>query len=392
MRSLLVGAVAAAVVMPLSVVVPQAAASARPGPGTARGAVEARVGDLTTRTAGTPGTGARRLTSATVRQDLYADRVTGTFVLDAAPTGPSTTSYLRVGFGHTDDAGTCVGDQQYYTDTLSPADGFTRSGRTLTLARTDSRAGYMDWDCAFALLDADLDGEQSSIHSVLGGSLRDVATRPDLAVTKVQLLGKGRIGLVRGVWTTLEVTVGNRGTGDSTGTVVTGAGKGVKVRRAGLGTIRDDDTGTARVQVKLVGTRATRVRVTASGGGDRATRTVRVRKVAPPAGPTPGRYAGAGGDVKFDVVKGRVTGFRIRTVTTCGAFPDVPTTTVVTYDFPTVRIARNGIVDARQKGRLFSAYLRLRIARGTVTQARFQYFGPSWCRASESFTARRVGG
>ncbi|MEO9323091.1 hypothetical protein ABFT23_06340 [Nocardioides sp. C4-1] len=376
-------------VAPLVVALAAVTLAVLPGSPAAAALIDARVGALTFRP-DAPGTGARRLASASVRQDLYLDRVSGTFVLDAEPVA-GTTSYLRVTFGHLDAGRSCQGDLELRTDTTSPSNGFTRSGRTLRLVATERRFGYQDWDCAFAVLDLDTNGDASdgSVRSVLIGELTDVPARPVLAVTGVQLLDARALRLVRGVWTTIEVTVANRGRADAARVVLRGSGRGVQVRPTPVGVVRDDDDTTVQVRVRLTGKRATTLRLTASGGGATASRSVRVARAKAPARPRPGTYRSADGDTTFSVSGGKIRGFRVRTTTRCGGYPDIPTTTYNTYSFRTVGVPRNGIVVAKEKGRLYTARLQLRIAGGKVTQGRFSYAGPAACFAVERFTASR---
>jgi len=94
--------------------------------------------------------------------------------------------------------------------------------------------------------------------------------------------------------------------------------------------------------------------------------------------------------VRFTIGAGRVRGFSVTTRTACGVV-GVPTYTQNTYNFPTTRIARRGIVDAQQRKALFTVSLRLRVAGGKVTSGSFAYSGPAGCSATESFTATRRG-
>ena len=77
--------------------------------------------------------------------------------------------------------------------------------------------------------------------------------------------------------------------------------------------------------------------------------------------------------------------------TRCGIAPDPYTYTTNTYDFPTVKIPRNGIVQARSRGSNYGVSLRLRIVGGKVTRGLFNYAGPAACSAASSFEARRIG-
>ena len=141
------------------------------------------------------------------------------------------------------------------------------------------------------------------------------------------------------------------------------------------------------IEVKLTAkTRKTRLRLVASWASVEAGRKVTVRRVAPPARPKPGSYRSTDGSVNLTVTTGKpqVSGFTVRTTTDCGT---IPTTT--TYDFPRTAIPRNGIVDAMERGDLFTTALQLRFSGGKATDGYFSYSGPGGCSANETFTVRR---
>jgi hypothetical protein len=355
--------------------------------------IDARVGNLTSRPSGLPGTGARRLTSAKVRQDLVADRVSGTFVLDAAPT-ESTRSHLRVSFGHL-DGNNCQADIEKNSDTLTTTAGFSRSGRTITMNVAESQAGYEDWDCAFAALTDNLQVPPTTTYSVLIGALRNVYAQPELRVQAPQLLRSKKLKLVRGVWTTLEVDVKNVGRADAGKVLLTGRGKGLKVKQArGRYALSAGSTDTVRLRVKLVKKlRRTKLKLVGRASGVTARRSSAVRRVNPPARPKPGRYASRN-NVKFRITTGRtpkVSGFRVYAQTTCGGYPDFPIITMNHYDFPTTKIGRNGIVDRVVYRDLYTVRLQLLVRGGKVTRGYFRYGGPNRCRSVKTFTAKRVG-
>jgi hypothetical protein len=354
--------------------------------------VDARIGTLTQR--GGSATGARRLTSASVRQDLVRDRVSGTFVLAAEP-GAATSSYLRVNFGHLDGSN-CQGAVEFHTLTTgTPSAGFTKSGRTFTLNQAEAQAGWENWDCAFAALTDDLLSPPTATYSILGGPLSNVYAQPVLRIQPPELLRSKKIKLVRGVWTTLEVDVKNVGRADAAPVLVTGKGKGLKVKKArGRFPLYDGSTDTVRLRVQLVkNKRKTKLKLTARASGATARNSTAVRKVSPPARPKPGRYASKNG-VNFRITAGRkpkVTGFRVYSQTYCGAYPDIPTVTMNYYDFPKSTIGMNGIVDGLDRGELYTARLQLLVKGGKVTRGYFRYGGPNWCRSTKTFTAKRVG-
>jgi hypothetical protein len=213
---------------------------------------------------------------------------------------------------------------------------------------------------------------------------------PVLTVTSVELLDSRKIRLVRGVPTILVVDVDNTGEADAQSVRLTGKGKGLKVKKTAPEAVRADGTATYRIQVTLTGKKATKLKLVASDGGVTAKRKVKVKPQAPPAPPKPGSYRSESGSVTFTVTRARkIQGFLTQTLTTCGGYPDPLTYTTNTYDFPTVKIPRNGIVQALDKGGNYSVRLQLLIKGGKVTKGRFNYYGPARCFAVESFTAKR---
>ena len=154
-------------------------------------------------------------------------------------------------------------------------------------------------------------------------------------------------------------------------------------------------SGSAEIQVKLVGDKPkAKLDLTAAWGLASGSSKVVVRRAAPPRPPTPGSYRSKDGAVTFSITNGRpkLTGFRVRTQTTCGGYGTIPTYTMDTYDFPKTTVPRNGIVDSREsKDGLYGVSLQLRVVGGKVTKGRFSYGGPGTCRALEVFTAKRSG-
>lgn len=353
--------------------------------------VDARHGNLTVRPAGMPTSSvpARQLASAKVTQDLVKDRVRATVVLRGIPT-TATNAQVHVEFGNAVD-NSCHGDVGLSSPTHSGlSSGFTREGRTITLSKAVSEAGYMDWDCAFvAITDP---GAQTTYDAVVGG-LTNVMARPRLKVATVQLLRKNvrTVKLVRNVWTVLEVRVKNPSRVATTKVVLRGSGKGLRVKTVRIGKIYDDSSALARLRVKLTRKKATTLKLKVVGsGGAEATRKVGVASTKAPPRPAAGHYKSEDGRLSFRIKKGRVVGFRSQQWTTCGGYPDLPTSSWVTYDFPRTVVPRNGIVDARQKHELFTAGLQMKVAGKKATQGYFFYSGPNRCFASSKFTARRV--
>ncbi|KRF13953.1 hypothetical protein ASG90_14185 [Nocardioides sp. Soil797] len=355
--------------------------------------VDARTATLTSHPSGLPEAGsaqARRIASAKVTQDLVHDRLKATITLRATPTS-ATNSEVRVEFGNV--VGTsCHGDVGVSSPTYTGlSSGFTRSGRTITLNKAVSEAGYMDWDCAFVA--TTVPGGSTTYDAVLG-ELKEVLAKPKLTIPAVQLLRKNvkKVKLVPKVWTVLEVKVKNPSRVSATKVVVRGGGKGLRVKNVKLGKVHDDSSASARVRVKLTRKKTTTLTLKVTGsGGTKATRKVRVSPTKAPTRAVSGTYKSKDGRTRFTIKKGRLVGFYTQQWTTCGGYPDFPTTSWVAYDFPRTAVPRSGIVDARQKHRLFTAGLQMKVVGKKVTRGHFFYSGPNRCFASSAFTARRVG-
>lgn len=353
----------------------------------------ARTGDLSARPDGLPSTSepARQLKSAVVRQDLANGRLTGTFVLNAAPS-TATTADLHVSFGSLAGS-TCEARVDVSTPTAgSLAEGFTQSGSTLTLSTEGiAEASYADWDCAFAALTvAGQPPAPGTAYDVLIGALDDVYGKPKLQIENVELLRSKvkRLKLVRKVWTTVDVTVKNAGGAPAPDVRVSGKGNGLKVKAAKIDGIAEGGTSSGEVRVKLTANRRRTLKLVARSGDATASRRIAVAPVPPPPRPVPGEYRSKDGSVTFRIAKGKVIGWRGYMQTRCGGFPDLPRYTMNTYDFPKTRVARNGIVDARDRGELYGAGLEMKVAGSRVTNGYFFYSGPDRCFASTRFTAK----
>ena len=119
--------------------------------------------------------------------------------------------------------------------------------------------------------------------------------------------------------------------------------------------------------------------------------SVKVRRRPAPAAPQAGRWSSK--DVSFTVRGGKVRGFAINTQTTCGGYPDLPTTTNNNYSFQTVKIPRNNEVVGTERGNqggdaAYSAYLDLEFVSRTKVKGKFTYSGPARCTAVAGFTAK----
>jgi hypothetical protein len=370
---------------------PRSSTSADAGPAAAP--VVARTARLSFRPQGYPTTNmaARRLRSATVAQNLRRGRFSGTFVLWAAPR-PATAATLRVFFGNLTGNNDCQAEIELATPTMGAMRrGFARSGARITLNRAADAARYGDYDCAFAALTAV--GARSPIYDVRINELTNVYGKARLGISAVELLrAKVRtLRLVPGTWTKIDVTVRNTGAAGAAGIIVSGSGRGLVVGRTRLGALRPGDSSTVELGVKLTGRGSRNLRLTARSPRYGAARTVTAVPIAPPAPPAAGTYRGHNGRVRFSIRNGRVIGWRAFVMTTCGAYPDIPTTTFNWYDFPARTIPRNGIVDSRVRADLYTVELEVRVSGTRVTRGHFTYRGPNWCRGSISFDANRVG-
>ncbi|GAA1936700.1 hypothetical protein [Nocardioides hwasunensis] len=360
----------------------------------------ARDGTLTIRPPGTPSGSSQpsqRLESAVVRQDVDNWRVSAIVVLQAAP-GPD--ARLNIGFG-TGSPESCVIDTIFSTSTASDLSaGFTRSDRTITLDTDSTRAFTEDWTCAGVATGSAADGT----YDQLTGALSDVYGQPELSIDAVQLLDEPvrRLSLVRGVWTTLEVTVSNAARFTAPEVQVGGGGAGLQVKPATYEVInRNGGQGTVRIPVRLTGKKKqTTLRLSASSRDTTTTRDVAVKQVAAAKRPVDGRYRvtvrGSKAQVGFRIKKGAVTGFkgtgfRMR----CQPPGDYATYRTVGLRFPKkVKVSKAGLVDAThrwQKGNAsYHADLRMRVTGSKVTQGSFTYV-TGWCVVDADFAAKRVG-
>ncbi len=359
--------------------------------------VVARSAELTSRVVDS-GTGALRIAKASVRQDRLRDRVHATVVLDGVPDA-ATAATLVVAFGPIEEGQCQLNDfsdaNQYASPTFgSPAEGWSRNGRTFRLDLSDEAAGFQPWECAGAILV--VGGENLSF---LGGNLKDHYMKPKLRIGKPKILErtvKGKLRLVRGTAHTIRVQVNSRNQADAYRTVITGRGRGLKVGRVREGLFYGESERSIRLVVRPVARRVGPLvlRVSSRNGGT-VRRKVPVRLVRPPARPRPGAYRSADGDITFRITAGkraRVKGFRIHTRTRCGGYGEFPTYTWNYYNFPGRAIGGGGVLDGNQRTRLYSVSLGLKAIGRRVTEGRFSYgVFAAPCSAFESFSARRVG-
>ena len=253
---------------------------------------------------------------------------------------------------------------------------------------TDDLASAAGWNCAVLLVD---DGTGATPYDAFVTTLDVVTATPQLGVKAPK-----RDRLVKKVWTRIPVTVTNASPEgiDARDVAVTGAGKGVKVRKAEIGSLDGQDDTDVDLWVRLTKPKA-KLKVVVTGQGQAlAKATVKLRQRPAPAPPRAGTWSANG--VDFTVRGGKVRGFRIHTQTTCGGYPGIPTTTNNTYSFQTERIPRNNEVVGTERGNqggdaAYSAYLDLEFVSRTRAKGTFSYYGPARCVAIDGFTARFKG-
>lgn len=339
----------------------------------------------------------RRIERASVNIDVTGRPGTYTYFIGADVTltePPNTNDLLLIlGFGHRSN-GTCsidtwVGDTRTYT---ANDEYFIDGGYNPKSFARPSRP----WDCVSVALTSST-ANPVVVHDQVAANLKNTFHSPKLAVGQVRFLGKKvkQLRLVRGTKNFVEVTVRNRGKASARNVRLTGTGKGVQVGKARTATLVDGRATTFRIPIRINAAKPRKVRLTVRGGGVRASRVIVVRPTKAPPRPVAGRYRSPDGRVTFRVRNGRVANVRVTTMTRCGVAPSPYTYTQNTYDFPTRKVPRNGILDAVARGKAagetYGTALRLRIAGSRVTHGVFTYGGPGACSAIEGFTARRVG-
>ncbi len=250
------------------------------------------------------------------------------------------------------------------------------------------------WDCVVVALDDGFDGTPTVTYDAMVSPLEDQFASPKPKITGVELLRKKQktLRLVRGAWTTLDVEVENTATVEAKSFRVTGGGKKLKVRASRADELPADWERTAEIKVKPVGKiKRSKLKIVATADGVKTSRSLKVKAVKPPKRPANGTYESENGWVDFRIKNGRVVGWRGYMQTQCGGYPDLPSYTMNTYDFPKVKVPRNGIVNATDKRELYTVSLEMRAVGKKVTSGWFFYGGPARCTASTAFTAKRVG-
>ncbi len=348
--------------------------------------VVAHAGDLATRPAGLPATTdpARQIESATVRQDLKNGTIGGTVTLRARATA-ATDSDLVVEFGRSVE-GVCQGDEGVVVGTApGSSSGASYSGRTIKVSDERSEAETAGWNCAFAALNA---VGTTDTYDALVGDLTDVLAPP---VPKLKIGMKTGRTVKPGRWVKHRIKVSNPGTGTAREVKLKLGTRRAKAkpRRLRLGNIAPGKSRTRTVKVKLTSKKAGRVVVRAVGRKAKARRTLTLRPKIEARPGKGGYFESSDGRVNFTITPGGyLTGFRIFLQVRCGIFPGIPTTTFGYYDFPTVKIPRNGRIDARDKGELYTTRLEATVDGNRVKDGYFSYNGPHFCSGSDRWTAR----
>lgn len=249
---------------------------------------------------------------------------------------------------------------------------------------THPRAG--DWDCAVLLTTGE--AEDAPTYDAYVAPLQVTTARP-----RVRLQAARSARLVRGAWTEVPVRITvPEGSVKARNVTVTGTGRGVRVRKLVLGALQPGSTRQAHVWVRLSRAR-TKVRLVVRDRGDRLTaRSVTLRQRPAPAPPRAGTWQGP--RMSFKVGRGKVRRFRISALTTCGGYPDLPTRSYSSYDFPTVSIPRNNLISQGRRGNVgkpaaYTVHLRMNFVSRNRVRGTFSYNGPNRCTATEHFVAKR---
>lgn len=314
--------------------------------------------------------------------DWETGALTYNYSLDTDLAEPSGDTVVRLGFGAVQGS-TCMLEE------VTAARSYTYITDVLLYdnKETDDLASAAAWDCAVLIV-----GSGDFAATPFDAYVSPLAVTT--ATPELTLEAPKKDRLVTGVWTRIPVRVTNASPEEiaARDVVVSGKGKGVKVRTAKLGEIEGQDDSEADVWVKLTRPNAT-VRLTVKDMGETLGKaSVKVKRRPAPPAPRAGSWSG--GDASFTVRGSKVRGFRIITRTTCGGYPDVPTTSQVTYSFQTTAIPRNNEVVGTERGNqggdaAYSAYLELEFVSPTKARGTFSYYGPARCTAFGSFTAKR---
>jgi len=334
----------------------------------------------------TPPPGGPSLASAEITVEVHGETYfpqAGVRLAQPVPTGG--TAVLRFGLGHRSTPNNCqvVGLAEKTID-YDGTDFSLTGGYNPDYFPTPDRP----YECALIALES----QTGTVLDAFVGSLVNDYQQPDLSVGAVEVAEKTQkvLKLVPGVWTTLDVAVGNSGSVDAGTVSVAGAGKRLKVK-GGTVDVGRESTGSVRIQVRLKGRKKTTLTLTAAGAGVSASRQLAVRPAKPAKRPATGGYRSKDGRVSFRIKGGKVVGFRARMQTTCGGYPGLPTYTTNTYDHPRTKVPKSGVVDSLVSGSGYSTRLVMVLKGKKVTRGLFRYAGPNRCSATASFTARRVG-
>lgn len=339
------------------------------------------------RMAGQPANPAFAISRADVKVEVLGSPATyfvtgSTLTLSADPPG---LGFVELGFGNA--SGTNCVVKKWFADSVNgPGD------------RVTTFYGYQEnntgaWDCVVARTGSDYYNDGTT-YDVLIGRLTSTYQSPRLSVGNVTLLGQRqkKLKLVKGVKTQVEVAVRNTGPILARNVVVSGKGKRLKVGSGRIDAIRPGESGTATVTVKVKGKKKPgKLSLTASGSGAAGARRIAVKSVKPPKRPVAGSYRDKSGAVTFRIKGGKVVGWRARVQTRCGGYPGQFWYSMNTYDFHKVKIPRNGILQAKQRGSNYGAFLQMKAVGAKVTRGKFNYSGPNRCSAVLGFTAKRVG-
>jgi hypothetical protein len=242
------------------------------------------------------------------------------------------------------------------------------------------------WNCA--VLWTEGAGSQPPVFDMYVSPLKTNKAAPRLT-----LKAPKKQRMVRRTWNPVTVKVANAKGAKVTSKALTvkARGKGLKARNVTLQGLAPGRRSSASVEVNLRKAKGTLVLTLHEKGRKVATRRVTVRSRPAPKPPRAGNWSS--GAARFKVSGRKVKGFRTTLLTTCGGYPDMPTYSQVTYDFPTTRIPRNNRVRAVKSSKPgatpYSSRLDIRFVNRTKAKGSFSYHGPGRCSAYGTFTVTR---
>lgn len=317
----------------------------------------------------------------------------GSVAIDAAVSlkGTSQDARIVVGVGVL-QGGQCNTDGRY----LATRNTYHRDGTNYELWNS-GLPSTTKWNCTTVVIHDRADSPNEPYDAMVG-RLGNHYIQPKLALSAPRLLGKAtkRLSLVRGASQAHSFVVRNTGKYRARNVVLTARGKGMKPVRKSVGRIDPGESAEVRVPLRLKSAaKRTKLRVTVSGSGVKASRVVKVRRVKAPPRPGAGAWRSGDSTFTFKVKKGKITKFRgIRLRMECrGGLGDYPTYRYINASFPAVKVPKHGYVEASKRWRKgsawYSASLSGRVVGKKMTRATFSYATAGSCLVIEGFKARR---